>query len=129
MAQSKILVDTNTYLRLAKTIHPLLSVPFGEDQYCLYIIPELNKELAHHRLLSKFPWTLEEDYKENRKSFLTFSKKQQKEIENTFDYVWAYAISETLGTSKVDVKYISYAIELQVPIVTDDQDMTNLSSG
>lgn len=127
MAQSKILVDTNAYLRLAKTIHPLLFVPFSENEYCLYIIPELNAELSNHRLLSKFPWTSEEDYQENRKFFPTLSKDQQKAIENTFDYLWDYAKSEALGTSKVDVKYIAYAIELQIPIVTDDQDMTALA--
>ncbi len=127
MAQSKVLVDTNAYLRLAKTIHPLLFVPFGENEYCLYIIPELNDELAHHRLLSKFPWTSEEDYQENRKYFPTISKEQQKAIASTFDYVWDHAKSETLGTSKVDVKYIAYAIELEIPIVTDDQDMTTLA--
>lgn len=127
MSQSKILVDTNAYLRLAKTIHPLLFVPFGENEYCLYIIPELNNELIHHRLLSKFPWTSEEDYQENRKLLLKLSKKQQKAIANTFDYVWDHAKSETLGTSKVDVKYIAYAIELEIPIVTDDQDMAKLA--
>lgn len=56
MSQSKILVDTNAYLRLAKTIHPLLSTPFGEKKYCLYILPELNKELANAKFENKFPW-------------------------------------------------------------------------
>lgn len=128
MAQSKILVDTNAYLRLAKTIHPLLFVPFGENEYCLYIIPELNAELAHHRLLSKFPWTSEEDYKENRKSFPTLSGKQKKSIADTFEHIWELAQSdEFLGPSKVDARYIAYAYELKIPIVTDDQDMTKLA--
>ena len=68
MAQSKILVDTNTYLKLAKTIRPLLFAPFGDDENCLYILPELNDEL-----------------------------------------------------------YIAYAQELDIPLVTDDQDMTALA--
>jgi hypothetical protein len=42
MAQSKILVDTNVYLRLAQSVKPLLFVPFGDKQFCLYVIPELN---------------------------------------------------------------------------------------
>ena len=58
MPQSKILVDTNAYLRLAKTIRPLLFMPFGDNEYCLYI---------------------------------------------------------------------AYALELSVPVVTDDQDMTQLA--
>lgn len=47
MTQSKILVDTNAYVRIAKTIRPLLFCEFGENQYCLYIIPELNNELQN----------------------------------------------------------------------------------
>ena len=31
------------------------------------------------------------------------------------------------GISKVDAWYIAYAIELQIPVVTDDQDMTKLA--
>ena len=45
MPQSKILVDTNSYLRLAKSIRPLLFVPFGDKEYCLYILSELNEKL------------------------------------------------------------------------------------
>ena len=62
MPQSKILVDTNAYLRLARTVHPLLFTPFGDAEYCLYIIPELNRELCGHRLMSKFPWINEAEY-------------------------------------------------------------------
>lgn len=52
MTQSKILVDTNAYLRLAKTIRPLLFNPFGDNGYCLYILPELNTELTNNRLVT-----------------------------------------------------------------------------
>lgn len=31
------------------------------------------------------------------------------------------------GPSKVDALYIAYAIELNIPVVTDDQDMTALA--
>ena len=127
MAQSKILIDTNAYLRLAKTIRPLLFVPFGEDEYCLYIIPELNEELTNSRLASQFYWTREDEYKENRKCFINTSRKEKKAIDDTFDYVWEQVKSNNLGVSKVDARYIAYAIELQVPVVTDDQDMTELA--
>ena len=33
MAQSKILVDTNSNLRLAQSVHPLLCVPFGDHRH------------------------------------------------------------------------------------------------
>lgn len=39
MAQNKILIDSNCYLRLAQSIHPLLKNEFGKGhRYCLYVI-------------------------------------------------------------------------------------------
>ncbi|MBD1573170.1 DNA-binding protein [Vibrio sp. S17_S38] len=127
MPQSKILVDTNAYLRLAKTIRPLLFVPFGDDGYCLYILPELNEELSNRKLQSKFPWTEEDEFIENRKYFPSISKKQKKSINQTFEYVWDHVQTELPGPSRVDAWYITYALELGVPVVTDDQDMSELA--
>ncbi|MGK0415443.1 MAG: putative nuclease of putative toxin-antitoxin system [Halopseudomonas sp.] len=127
MPQSKILVDTNAYLRLARTVRPLLFVPFGDDEYCLYILPELNKELQGRRLKSKFFWVDEEEYASNRRHFPAIGKKQKKNIENTFTFVWEHVQTELPGPSRVDALYVTYAIELDVPVVTDDQDMTELA--
>ncbi|WP_156188706.1 beta/alpha barrel domain-containing protein [Acinetobacter indicus] len=128
MPQSKILVDTNAYLRLAKTIRPLLFVTFSNNEYCLYILPELNNELGNHKLQSKFPWVSEEEFESNRKHYPTISRRQQKAIATTFEYVWDYVQTECPGPSKVDARYIAVAIELDIPVVTDDQDMTALGT-
>ena len=45
MPQRKLLLDTNAYLRLARSVHPLLFSDFGEDRICLY----LNNESASSR--------------------------------------------------------------------------------
>ncbi|MFT6910209.1 MAG: putative nucleic acid-binding protein [Oleiphilaceae bacterium] len=127
MPQSKILVDTNTYLRLAQTVRPLLYAPFGEDNYCLYIIPELNDELANRRLNSKFPWVNDDEYKENRKHFPSISRQQKKSIPDTLEYIWAAVQESYPGPSKVDALYVAYAIELRVPVVTDDGDLALLA--
>lgn len=127
MPQSKILVDTNTYLRLAQTIRPLLFVPFGDNGYCLYILPELNEELSNRKLQSKFPWIEEDELIENRKYFPNISRKQRKSINQTFEYVWDHVQTELPGPSRVDAWYITYALELGVPVVTDDQDMSELA--
>ena len=127
MTQSKILVDTNAYLRLAKTIRPLLFNPFGGNGYCLYILPELNTELTHKRLVTKFYWIEEDEYLENRKHFPVISKKQRKEIDLTFSYVWGYVQTDLPGPSKVDALYIAYGIVINILVVTDDQDMTALA--
>lgn len=127
MPQSKILVDTNTYLRLAKTIRPLLFTPFGDNGYCLYILPELNEELKSRKLRSKFHWVDEDEFIENRSYFPSIGRKQKKSIEQTFEYIWDHVQIELPGPSRVDAKYIAYALELDLPVVTDDQDMTELA--
>ena len=127
MAQSKILVDTNTYIRLAKSIHPLLFMPFGDKEYCLYVLPELNQELSSHKLQSKFSWVGEEEFVSNRKHFPSISKKQIRSIQQTFDYLWDHVQTELPGPSRVDALFIAYALELDVPVVTDDKDMMELA--
>lgn len=127
MAHSNILVDTNAYLRLAKTIRPLLFVTFGEKEYCLYIIPELNKELKSRKLQSNYPWVNEKEYEDNRKHFPRLSASQNTSVKQTFDYIWDYVQTDLPGPSRVDALYIAYSLELNVPVVTDDQDMTELA--
>lgn len=127
MAQSKILVDTNSYIRLARTIHPLLFRPFGEAEYCLYVLPELNQELANHKLESKFHWVNDAEYSDNRRNFPNLSRAQKTAIKQTFDFVWDYVKTELPGPSRVDASYIAHAIELRIPVVTDDRDMTTLA--
>ena len=128
MPQSKILVDTNAYLRLAKTIRPLLFVPFGDNEYCLYVLPELNQELENRKLQTKFHWVDEEQFADNRKHFPNIGKKQKSSIQQTFDYLWDHVQTELPGPSRIDVLYIAYGLELNVPVVTDDQDMTKLAN-
>jgi hypothetical protein len=128
MAQSKILVDTNAYLRLARNIKPLLFVPFGNDEYCLYVIPELNEELKNKRLATKFPWVDEDEYRNDRQHYPSVSHKQRKSIRETFEHVWYHIQTELPGPSRVDALYIAYAIELNVHVVTDDEDMIALAN-
>lgn len=127
MPQSKILVDTNSYLRLAQSIRPLLFAPFGDNEYCLYVIPELNKELERRHLKNKFHWVDDPEYRSNRKHYPTVGRKEKKSIEDTFDYLWEHVQTELPGPSKVDALYIAYAIELDIYVVTDDEDMIALA--
>lgn len=41
--------------------------------------------------------------------------------------MWDHVQTELPGPSKVDTWYVAYALELGVPVVTDDQDMTDLA--
>lgn len=57
MAQTPVLLDSNVYFRLARSVHPLLNQEFGEHRYCLYVIPDLDAEFRKNpRLRSKFHW-------------------------------------------------------------------------
>lgn len=127
MAPSHILVDTNTYLRLAKSIRPLLGIAFGPESFCLTIIPELNVELASKRLQSKFPWVHDEEYLAERTHFPELSGQQKREIKRGFDVIWDYVTTEFPGPSRVDVRYVAYAAELNCLLVTDDVNMTRLA--
>lgn len=127
MAQAKILVDTNSYLRLAQSVKPLLFAPFGSNEYCLYVIPELNDELDRKHLKSKFPWVDDPEHRDDRQHYPTLSKKQMTAIKGNFEFIWDYVESELPGPSRVDALYIAYAIELSTHVVTDDEDMITLA--
>lgn len=128
MAQSKILLDSNSYFRLAKSIHPLLFQSFGTENHTLYVLPELEREYAKEpRLQSKFPWVNDAEYRNNRSKQLNLSKQQQKERDTAYEIMWDHVLSELPGPSRVDVTILSYAYVLGIPVVTDDDDMIRLA--
>ena len=125
--KSIILLDSNAYLRIADSFHPLLGESFGEEGYVLYLIPEFQKEFnKSQRLKNKFGWVNQPEYVENRSNLLKRTREQSNQIDLTYSYLWEYNISEGLGASRVDVKALSYGLVLGLPVVTDDRDMTQL---
>ena len=124
MAQRKILLDTNSYLRLAKDLHPLLFQEFGPDACCLYVLKELDDELnANRRLQTKFEWAGEPEYVENRKYRLTVSRKDRKAIHDAYSIIWDHVQTEQPGPSRVDVLHLAHAFVLGIPLVSDDRDL------
>ena len=127
--QNKILVDTNAYFRLAQSLHPLLSVPFGKENNCLYVLPELEKEWKYQpRLKTKFCWVMDEQYIENRKGKILISKEQKSDIERAFEFMKPMALSIDRTPSDVDIRYCAYGYVLKYPVVTDDRGMTELGN-
>lgn len=127
MAQSKILLDTSCYLRLAVSIHPLLFQPFGDAEYCLYCLRELDEELMRSpRLQTKFHWALEREYRENRKNYLSLGKRERKEINRAYEFIWDYVQTDHRGVSRVDVLALAHGYALQIPVATDDKSMTEV---
>lgn len=124
MPQTKILLDTNTYLRLAQSIHPLLGNSFGNENYTLYIHKEIDIELKRSsRLQTQFYWIEQEQYIQNRKKRLVLTRQKQTDIENTYDYIWQYQKDSGLHLSREDIYCIATALEETINLVTDDQDM------
>ncbi len=124
MPQTKLLLDTVTYLRLAQSIRPLLGVEFGKENFTLYIHKEIETELNRSsRLQNKFNWIEQEEYKENRKKKLIIKKIKQTDIENAYDYIWEFQKDKKHGLSREDIYCIATALELEIKLVTDDQNM------
>lgn len=128
MAQSKILLDSNSYFRLAKSIHPLLDVVFGEENYCLYVLKELDDEFQkNRRLQTQFSWVNEEEYAVNRRKRLTLSRKERRQIDLAIEFFQQHKIENNLGVSLVDILCLAYGHVLSVSVVTDDDDMLNVA--
>lgn len=52
-----VLLDTNAYLRLAKRIHPLLGQKFGQKDYVLTILRQVEDEVHRNpKLKYYYPW-------------------------------------------------------------------------
>lgn len=123
----RILLDSNVYLRIANTFHPLLNNSFGKQGYILCLIPEFQKEFNKNpRLKNKFGWVDQTEYIQNRNHRLRILKSQKEQINLTYSYLWAHNISEGIGASRVDVKALAYGAVLSILVVTDDKDMTDL---
>ncbi len=127
MSIKRILLDSNAYLRLANSFHPLLHEPFGKNQYALYLIPEFQKEFDKNpRLANKFGWVNQPEYIENRKHRISVSRIGKEQVNLIYSYLWPNNISEGLGASRIDVRALAYGDALGIPVVTDDFQMSEL---
>lgn len=127
MGTFRILLDSNAYLRIANSFHPLLHQSFGKENYTLYLIPEFQKEFDKNpRLKNKFGWVDQPEYVENRKHRLRIPKNEKEQIHLTYSYLWEHNVSEGIGASRIDVRALAYGAVLGVPVVTDDRDMSEL---
>lgn len=113
---------------MAKNIYPLLKQIFGDNNFCLYITKEFQKEYEKSsRLQNKFEWVNTPEFVENRNKPINISKKERKEIEKTFEFLLYEDFEGSENISKTDLFCLSYAYVLKIPIVTDDNDMLELA--
>jgi hypothetical protein len=124
MPTCNIIVDSCAYFRLAQSIRPLLKNPFGKEKYCLGVIRELDKEYGKNSsLTTKFYWVKNDEYASNRKRCFVLNTIQKSEINHAYFFIREFARDEHIGISEVDIKGLSYAYVLKIPVVTDDADM------
>ena len=124
MPESRILLDTNAYFRLAQSIRPLLNTPFGELRYNLYVLKELQAEYEKNpRLTNLFPWVNFPEYAGNRSQRLVVANKEKSEIKRAYDFILDYVRNVHPGVSRIDVLCLAHAEQLDIPVVTDDDDM------
>ncbi|HUW61527.1 MAG TPA: hypothetical protein VMZ06_11010, partial [Candidatus Bathyarchaeia archaeon] len=126
---TRILLDSNSYFRLAQSIRPLLGVEFGNKRYCLYITRDLDKEFERNPALqTKFHWVREAEYKANRQNTLNLPQNRQAEARHLFDFLTNHARTENLSVSPVDVRTLCLGYMLGIPVITDDLDMLALAN-
>jgi hypothetical protein len=124
MGQTKILLDSNSYFRLAKSIHPLLFVAFGAEKRCLYVLRELDNEFNKSSALqSKFSWVADEQFRDNRKKYLSVSGKQLREINLLVDTIRDYCLHVGRSLSRVDCAVVAHGKVLGIEIVSDDLEL------
>jgi hypothetical protein len=121
MAETRVILDTNAYFRLAQSIHPLLSTAFGKQKYTLYVLKELQVEYDKNpRLTNRFAWVNYPEYISNRSQRLTLKIKEKPEIKRAYDFILDYVRNVHPGVSKIDVLALAHAEILAIPVVTDD---------
>lgn len=124
-----ILLDSNVYFRLARSIHPLLKIPLTNNGPFLAVTSHLDQEYnrADERLKKKFFWVKEKRYSENRKDCFPLTRDQNNEIEITFYFMRETARDKKLSTSQVDIRILAHAYVLSIIIVSDDSDLLVLA--
>jgi hypothetical protein len=124
MGQSKILIDSCSYFRLAQSLHPLLNNPFGEKKYSFYLNDYMITQYEKNpRLKNKFLWVKDIEYLENRKNKLNLSASDKKNIEMCYEYIAETTKDLKLYLHYDDIYCLAYSYELNIPVVSDDSGM------
>lgn len=123
------ILDTNAYLRIADSFHPLIATIFGSPPCKLRVVPDLDRELKRSpRLSGKFHWASSDIYAQDRSHYLRVDHEKRKEIETNLEYIRETAQDLRLGTSPVDNFCLAYALALGAVVITDDGPMTSLAA-
>jgi hypothetical protein len=130
-APQAVLLDSSAYFRLGISIHPLLKQSFGTaPKYSLQVLADLDDEYrTSNRLQHKFEWVGKKEYAEDRAAKrLTVAHKMCSAVDTAFTFLADYADSEHLNVSREDLKALAVGFAAQIPVVTDDRNMTTIAT-
>lgn len=132
-----VLLDTNAYLRLAKRIRPLLGVEFGQKQYILTVLKQVEDEVFKSpRLQFLYPWFTDSDLNNERMSKqVRLSKEERTQIEAAASVLRAHVLADPSGyttqgrspPSPTDCFILAYGQVRPAIAVTDDLGMHKLA--
>lgn len=128
-----VLLDTNTYLRLAKRIRPFLGVKFGQKDYVLTVLKDVEDEVHRSRILaSKFPWFDEHEHAVERVAKrVRLTAEEKASLANFQSVLRGHVLSEvdryTTGRrqppSDTDCRVLAFGLVRQAVVATDDLGM------
>lgn len=132
-----VLLDTNAYLRLAKRIRPLLGKPFGQKEYILTILKQIEDEVYRNpRLKFNYPWFTESGLSAERLAKqVRLGKEERTQIEAAASVLRAYVLADPHGytthgrepPSPTDCFLLAFGQVRPAIVVTDDLGMHKLA--
>lgn len=133
-----VLLDTNAYLRLAKRIQPLLGKKFGQKDYVLTILKEVEKEVyRNNRLQFLYPWFDNPELAEERLAKrVRLSKDEKRQIDaatsilraHVQENATAYTTQGHSPPSHTDCFCLAFGQIRPAIVTTDDLGMHKLAS-
>ena len=125
-----ILLDSNAYFRLARSIHPLLSESFGPPPpYVMKVLEDLYREFSRNpRLTSKFHWVADSEYVSDLEvSQYSARGKTAFQVETALSYLVKQSIICGIDVSIIDLKALAVGYARGFPVITDDRGMQQLA--
>lgn len=132
------LLDTNAYLRLAKRIRPLLGIEFGQKQYSLTVLKQVEDEvLKNPRLQFLYPWFTDAELDAERMAKqVRLSAAERTQIEAAASVLRAHVLSDPVGyttqgrspPSPTDCFILAFGQVRPAIVVTDDLGMHKLAA-
>lgn len=132
-----VLLDTNAYLRLAKRIKPMLGVKFGQKEYVLTILKDVEDEVQRNaRLKFQFPWFSNPELAAERLAqSIKLSRDEQAELKAATSVLHGTVLTNAASytshgrspPSPTDCRVLAFGQIRTAIVVTDDLGMHQLA--